>query len=680
MASLPDSRPFQPVVNYDEPPVKPPPISEVGVLGWLRKNLFSSVFDTIVTLISAVIVVGGLTGFIGWAVQQANWFAITFNFRLYMVGRYPQEDEWRVQIVLLVMAFTVGMAFAAFSRLRRSLLIALVVIVALLFLLPIVIRAIAPLPYNYFTAANIDIPLSGTDVLAPNRQLAFIGRAGESITIQVSPTTTDAAVAGLNGFVDDYTNQLRNIAEDRFENQTRLDEINGALASDLLTPGQRSRLTIQQERITVPDSVAETFALNQGAVQLRILDGANLDTVVAEGLLDTSSSALTFTLPADGWYVLEKEVQSETNSAVMLQTTGIYPLLERTVSAEGEGATGSVSEYARMTDGFTIGTARPETPEGRNIPMNTIIDNAYRGSRSFTEYLSLFVGPFFAQISVGALAVVALFILAYFIGRILDQRLSPVEDFSRTSRRLAVWLLAASPVLMFLFIYGLGNLLPLTNPARWGGLMLTGLLTISGIILSFPLGILLALGRRSHYPAISAICTGYIELVRGVPLISILFMAFLLVPLVNPDLKETPGVFRAIIGIVLFEAAYLAENIRGGLQTIPPGQIEAAKALGLNGVQITLQITLPQALRTVIPALVGQFIALFMDTTLVTIVGLLDLTGIGRNVVNQTEFLGLRPEIFTFLLILYFIGSYTMSLISRRIEATGSGKALARRI
>jgi general L-amino acid transport system permease protein len=175
-------------------------------------------------------------------------------------------------------------------------------------------------------------------------------------------------------------------------------------------------------------------------------------------------------------------------------------------------------------------------------------------------------------------------------------------------------------------------------------------------------------------------CTIYIEAVRGVPLITVLFMAQLLVPLVNPALAEFPNVFRAMVGIVFFSAAYLAENVRGGLQSIPHGQEEAAKALGLNSAQIVLFITLPQALRAVIPALVGQCISLFKDTSLVAIVGLLDLTGISANIVAQVEFLGRRREVFLFIAMVYFVFSYIMAAVARRIEESGAGAAASRRI
>jgi general L-amino acid transport system permease protein len=203
----------------------------------------------------------------------------------------------------------------------------------------------------------------------------------------------------------------------------------------------------------------------------------------------------------------------------------------------------------------------------------------------------------------------------------------------------------------------------------WGGLLLTFMLTIVGIVVSFPIGILLALGRRSQLAVMRLFCVVYIELVRGVPLITLLFMAQLMLPLFLPANVTIDRVVRATIGIILFSAAYLAENVRGGLQSIPKGQYEAAHALGLNGFQTTVQIILPQALRAVIPILVGQFIALFKDTTLVAIVGLFDLLGIARTVLAQPDFIGRQLEVLTFIGAIYWVFSYLMSYFSQRLEA-----------
>jgi general L-amino acid transport system permease protein len=209
----------------------------------------------------------------------------------------------------------------------------------------------------------------------------------------------------------------------------------------------------------------------------------------------------------------------------------------------------------------------------------------------------------------------------------------------------------------------------------WGGLLLTFLLTVVGILFSFPLGVLLALGRRSQLPVVRWASIAYIEIIRGVPLVTILFMASNIVPLFLPTGAHPNLVLRAMVGITLFSAAYLAENVRGGLQAIPAGQYEAAQALGLNGFQTMALIILPQALRIVIPPIVGQFISLFKDTSLVVTIGLLDLLGIARSVLAQPQYVSRQREVFLFITLIYWVFSYFMAYISQRLETVlGVGK------
>jgi general L-amino acid transport system permease protein len=217
--------------------------------------------------------------------------------------------------------------------------------------------------------------------------------------------------------------------------------------------------------------------------------------------------------------------------------------------------------------------------------------------------------------------------------------------------------------------------MPIVRTGLWGGLLLTFLLTVVGILFSFPLGVMLALGRRSELPVIRLTSVAYIELVRGVPLITILFMMQLMLPLFLPTGWTVDRIVRAMVAITLFSAAYLAENVRGGLQAIPKGQFEAAHALGLNSAQTMIFIILPQALRLIIPILVGQFIAVFKDTALVAIVGLLDLVGIGKTVLAQPQFIGLQREVYAFISLIYWVLSYGMSYLSQRLEESlGVGK------
>jgi general L-amino acid transport system permease protein len=236
----------------------------------------------------------------------------------------------------------------------------------------------------------------------------------------------------------------------------------------------------------------------------------------------------------------------------------------------------------------------------------------------------------------------------------------------------ALWI--ASPFVIVLLVHGFSNAgaLPTVDTGLWGGLLLTILLAVVSIVASFPLGVLLALGRRSSLPVVRIFCTVYIEVVRGVPLITVLFFGFLLLPLVLPAGIRIETVVRAMVALTLFSAAYLAENVRGGLQSIPRGQVEAARALGLNVFQTNWLIILPQALRAVIPALVGQFISLFKDTSLVAIGGLAELLGIAGVIINQPDWLtvpgGVEREVLLFVALIYAIFCFSIAQISRRVE------------
>ncbi|NQS91395.1 MAG: amino acid ABC transporter permease, partial [Chloroflexi bacterium] len=235
---------------------------------------------------------------------------------------------------------------------------------------------------------------------------------------------------------------------------------------------------------------------------------------------------------------------------------------------------------------------------------------------------------------------------------------------------LIAWLIV--PIVGIVILAGFENstLIPAIPTTLWGGLMVTILLAAGGILLSFPLGVALAFGRRSSLPVVSAFSTVFIETIRGVPLITILFMFSIILALFLPVESRIDRLVRALMAVTVFSAAYSAENVRGGLQSVPLGQIEAAKALGMGGFKTTVFIVLPQALKAVLPAIVGQFIALFKDTTLVVIIGINDFLGIGRSIINSDpDFVQLRTEVYIFMAVIYWIFSYLMSLASRRIES-----------
>ncbi|MEK6256571.1 MAG: amino acid ABC transporter permease [Chloroflexota bacterium] len=279
--------------------------------------------------------------------------------------------------------------------------------------------------------------------------------------------------------------------------------------------------------------------------------------------------------------------------------------------------------------------------------LNIVLFNAFSYEitvRIFSGFLSLFV------------------LAGYFMGN--AKRITP-------GIIVAAWLLLPIFIVIFLSGFGDNELMPSISTTLWGGILVTFLLAFGGILISFPIGVMLALGRRSNLPVVTAFSTTIIETIRGMPLVTILFMfSTILTLLIPPDLI-IDRLMRALMAVTLFSAAYTAENVRGGLAAVDSGQVEAAKAVGMNNWKIMTFIVLPQAIRAILPAIVGQFIALFKDTTLVVIVGINDFLGIGRSVIKQSpEFLQLQLEVYLFIGAVYMLFSYVMSAASRRIESS----------
>lgn len=238
-------------------------------------------------------------------------------------------------------------------------------------------------------------------------------------------------------------------------------------------------------------------------------------------------------------------------------------------------------------------------------------------------------------------------------------------------RNRRLWLVWSIGLALFIFLLK-GGLFGLENvdTPRWGGLPLTLILTVFGLAGAFPLAVLLALGRNGRLPVVRTLCTVFIELVRGVPMVAVLFMAAFLFPLFMPRGWEFPSLLRVLVAIILFAGAYMAEVIRGGLLAVPKGQAEAAQALGLSYWQVQLTVILPQALRNVLPALMNSAIALFKDTSLVIIVGLFELTGaLGLAVDGDPKWRAFALDGYLFIALIYWIGCFTTSRYSRSLES-----------
>lgn len=235
-------------------------------------------------------------------------------------------------------------------------------------------------------------------------------------------------------------------------------------------------------------------------------------------------------------------------------------------------------------------------------------------------------------------------------------------------RPLAIFAATAFPVISYILLSGGFFGLEPVETGKWGGLFLTMVIAYVGIVFSLPLGILLALGRRSNMPFIRAVCTVFIEVWRGVPLISILFMSSVMLPLFLPDGVNFDKLLRALIGIVLFEAALLAEVVRGGLQALPKGQYEASAALGLNYWKSMRLIVLPQALKLVIPGIVNIFIQLTKDTTLVIIIALFDVLSAVQAAITDPAWKAVATEGYVFTAFCFWVICYGLSRYSRDLE------------
>lgn len=234
-------------------------------------------------------------------------------------------------------------------------------------------------------------------------------------------------------------------------------------------------------------------------------------------------------------------------------------------------------------------------------------------------------------------------------------------------RFFAISFFGLFPFVAYWLLYG-GMGLTVVETHFWGGLMLTLVLAIVGIVAALPIGILLALGRRSSMPVINSLCVVFIEFWRAVPLITVLFMASVMLPLFLSAQVEMDKLLRALIGIILFQSAYMAEVIRGGLQAIPKGQYEAAQSLGLSYWRSMALVILPQALKITIPSIVNTFISLFKDTSLVTIIGLFDLLAVGKAGLADPNWLGYSVEAYTYIALMFWIFCFGMSRYSQHLE------------
>ncbi len=658
------------IAPSDPPPSRRPPIGTVGFVGWLRKNLFNSWMNSILTIVTFVAVFLFLREFVLWAVQSADWGVVNNNIALYNVGRFPRDEIWRIEFLSMLLMFLGGLGLAIWGGAGRTFFLTVFVVVVLLVLVPIAGQQAQPASINFLAEQD--------QVFGPMR---FVADEGEELSFTVVPLNDNSYARADNV------------------------PIRGFLETAPGSDSTRLRWTeLRREVNTTLESRAETEASAEGyeptlfeqynlLLHIQLLNAQGI--VVAETYSDPLNPDVTldFTVQNSGWYILR--VTPLEDVAITTAFDGIQ--LPRTAYRDLP-PTGVAFIQMNGVDLYTTTTADVENRILEYGPMPLLEDCyspdvvacqvaeralTFEGKRTFGEYLRTQLSPYIRSVGGPVMLGILIFILAYFLGYFTTQ----IEDrrYLRTINILATigWL-GLMP-LSWIILSGIGEdgttpypdfqLEPISTNL-WQGLLLTVMLTFISVTLSLPLGVLLALGRRSNLPVIGTFSVIFIETIRGAPLITILFFAKNVLPFFSASLNDLEQVIRMLVGLTLFSAAYQAEIVRGGLQIIPKGQSEAANALGLNPVYTNLFIILPQALRAVIPASMSQFVSLFKDTSLVQIVGLFELVGVTEQVfTGQRRYALSVREAYLYIGMIYFLIAFIMSAISRRLEETGSGAA-----
>ncbi len=693
------------VAEAEPPPPRRPPVTEVGIIKWMRENLFKTPADIVLTLFTLVVVALAVMSFIDWTVFRAQWEIVFLNLRALSLGNlFPQDEIWRADAIVSVLVFLTFFSVAIWGRLTRSIVIATVLILVAMWVIPPLSESVEEPTVNVWTQPDYQ-----------QRYVNFPAEAGQEVSFTVDPLT-DAADYEIETLAGTYTEN------DNQQGSTSFDAYNVRVGE----------VKFQGVDPTVYD------------LNLRLVLYHNTTQVAATPFTNGSTEPLTasFVLPTTGWYTIVAEYDEEnpgTQGAAWIRlnqievfrstSTGRQEVLERY---------GPQPEHEAIADCAACVTAVNRT------------DMRFEGRRAqLGQFFSLQLAPFLLE-SRGLfinLALIGLF--GYLVGRFsltmrigsevgherMERTLSligggliflyfgiqvtllgnPVPSLESTSFAVFVGLMlvglmysgvqfakeapsAATRGLTLLWLLSIPLMWTLltgfeppptpvdgTPPAEipldsissqdYGGMLLTLLLSAVAIIASFPLGVLLALGRTSSLPIVSLLCTVFIEVIRGVPLITLLFFGRFILPFFGFGLQDVDLVVRVMVMLTLFMSAYLAEVVRGGLQIIPKGQIEASQALGLNNFHTTSLIVLPQALRAVIPAIMGQAVSLFKDTSLVFIVGLFEVLGTMNQILgdSQTGYSLFTREGYLYVGLAYFVFSYLMADVSRRIERTGAG-------
>ena len=590
----------------------PPEVQFAGVSRWLKENLFSSLSSSILTVLSIAAVVSVFRAIIGFFISpEREWTAVTYNLQLYMVQAYPESDFIRVWITVGLLIFLLGLSWG-FNSLKEKVII----------------------------KEWCDGLLKGIS------SFLFI--------VLIAPTSVD--VEGTT--VEVFSNNTRYIC---------------------LAVGVGLILTVYLLRKTYPKN--EIVRDRISFLYLSLLVGS-IWIIKVPTVTFTSSNervdpdpflplANTTTIP---WTIIFGFMIFAYLIGSFLKAKGKNSMSRLILSSWVLAPLVIVSWIYRKPDFGMSNILTLDIPIAVTFSILGILAIRTLNSEKIVPYQRYITyGMLVLSIVIFFLPVLRQLKILFFITWLLVSVAPTIANSKESAKNLSiVWSVTVFILVLLMRGASSESLIVVPGSSIYGGFTLTWLIAFFGIAISFPFGVILALGRTSKLPVIRILCTAVIELVRSVPFITWLFFGSVMLTLFLPKGVEFDEVLRAIVVTAIFSSAYLAENVRGGLQSISNGQFEAADAVGLSTLQRITLIIMPQALRAVIPPIVSQVISLFKDTSLVAIVGLFDLLYIGSKVIpNQSQganFLGTIQENILFCAIFYWLFTYSFARRSMKIE------------
>jgi general L-amino acid transport system permease protein len=590
----------------------PPEVQFAGVSRWLKENLFSSISSSILTVLSIAAVVSVFRAIIGFFISpEREWTAVTYNLQLYMVQAYPESDFIRVWITVGLLIFLLGLSWG-FNSLKEKVVI----------------------------KEWCDGLLKGIS------SFLFI--------VLIAPTSVD--VEGTT--VEVFSNNTRYICL--------------AVAAGLILTVYLLRKTYPKNEI-VSDRISFLYlSLLVGSIWIikvpTVTFTSSNERVDPDPFLPLAS---TTTIP---WTIIFGFMIFAYLIGSFLKTKGKNSMSRLILSSWVLAPLVIVSWIYRKPDFGMSNILTLDIPIAAAFSILGILAIRTLSSEKIVPYQRYITyGMLVLSIVIFFLPVLRQLKILFFITWLLISVAPTIANSKESAKNLSiVWSVTVFILVLLMRGASSESLIVVPGSSIYGGFTLTWLIAFFGIAISFPFGVILALGRTSKLPVIRIICTAVIELVRSVPFITWLFFGSVMLTLFLPKGVEFDEVLRAIVVTAIFSSAYLAENVRGGLQSISNGQFEAADAVGLSTLQRITLIIMPQALRAVIPPIVSQVISLFKDTSLVAIVGLFDLLYIGSKVIpNQSQganFLGTIQENILFCAIFYWIFTYSFARRSMKIE------------